>query len=111
MYHVPRLVSVVKMAIVLEGVLQKSSILLCTFCRQKDTIQRIFMKKCFLFTATTVCSQWFTTCSRNSLNDIEVQTEVRKWLRKTYMHHAMKRDRGLEVYLHAFLNSTLDKGE
>jgi hypothetical protein len=53
--HVQRLVPVVKMATVLESVLPKSSGLLCVFCGQKDTMQRPFIKKCFLFTVGSVC--------------------------------------------------------
>jgi hypothetical protein len=53
--HVQRLVSVVEMATVLEGVLPKSSVLLCVFCWQKDSMQRIFINKCFLFTVGSVC--------------------------------------------------------
>jgi hypothetical protein len=29
---------------------------LCVFCGQKDSMQRIFMKKCFLFMVESVCS-------------------------------------------------------
>jgi hypothetical protein len=33
----------------------KSSILLCIFCWQKISMQRICMKKCFLFKVESVC--------------------------------------------------------
>jgi hypothetical protein len=39
------------------------------FCGQKDTIQSIFIKKCFLFTVGSVCRVMrFTTGSRNVTN-------------------------------------------
>jgi hypothetical protein len=47
--HVQRLVSVVKVAIGLEGVLSKNSVLLCVFYGQKDSVQTIFSKKCLPF--------------------------------------------------------------
>jgi hypothetical protein len=46
-------------------------------------VQRIFIKKCFLSTVGSVCGvKRFTTGSRNSLKDKEVETEMRKWLRQ-----------------------------
>jgi hypothetical protein len=46
----------------LRGVLQKSSVLLCVSCWKKDSLQRTFIKKCFLFTAGSVCHvKRFTT--------------------------------------------------
>jgi hypothetical protein len=38
----------------LEGILPKSRVLLCVLCRQKDSMQRIFVNKCFLFMAGSV---------------------------------------------------------
>jgi hypothetical protein len=52
--HVQRLVSVVKMVTVLEDVLPKNTVLLCISCVQKDSMQRIFIKKYFLFTVGSV---------------------------------------------------------
>jgi hypothetical protein len=46
--HVQRLVSVVKKATVFEVILLKSN-LLWVFCGQKDSMQMIFIKNCFLF--------------------------------------------------------------
>jgi hypothetical protein len=43
------------MATVLEGVLPKSSILLRAYYGQEDSMQRIFIKKCFLLTVGSVC--------------------------------------------------------
>jgi hypothetical protein len=63
----------------------------CTFlCGQNDSMQRIFINKCFLFTVGNVCRlKRFTTGSRNFqlgdkrfADDEEVETEVRKWLRQ-----------------------------
>jgi hypothetical protein len=68
---------------VLEGVIPKSSVLLCVFLGKNDPMQRIFIKKYFLFTVGSVCHvKQFTTESRNSLKDEEVETEVRQWLRQ-----------------------------
>jgi hypothetical protein len=60
----------------------------CTFfCEQKDSMLRIFIKKCFLFTVGSVCLvNWFTTWSRNSLKDVRksqiIPDQVQKWLRQ-----------------------------
>jgi hypothetical protein len=44
------------MATVIEDILPKSSVVLCVFfCGQKDSMQRIFIKKCFMFTVKSVC--------------------------------------------------------
>jgi hypothetical protein len=43
------------MATVLEGAVPKSSILFCVFHGQKNSMQRIFIKKYFLFTVRSVC--------------------------------------------------------
>jgi hypothetical protein len=60
------------------------------FCGQKDSMQRIFMTKCFLFTEGRVCRvNRFTSESRNchlggkrSADGEDVETEVRKWRRQ-----------------------------
>jgi ribosomal protein L44E len=39
----------------LRRTLPKSSVLLSVFCGQKDSMQRIFIKNCFLFTVESVC--------------------------------------------------------
>jgi hypothetical protein len=68
--HVHRLVSVVKMAIVLEG---------CTTEEQSSVMRFLWAKglsskditKYFLFTVGSVWHvKWFTTGSRNSLKDV-----------------------------------------
>jgi lipid-A-disaccharide synthase-like uncharacterized protein len=64
--HVQRLVLVFYMATVLEECILKSSVLLFVFLWQKDPMQRIVIKKCFLFTVGNVCHvKRFTTGSSN----------------------------------------------
>jgi hypothetical protein len=52
---------------------------------KKDSMQRIFIKKRFLFTVGSVCrAKRFTTGSRNSLKDVpksQMSDQVRKWMR------------------------------
>jgi hypothetical protein len=52
--HVQRLVSVVRMATVLEECTTENKYLVLRFCWQKDSMQRTFIKKCFLFKAGSV---------------------------------------------------------
>jgi hypothetical protein len=53
------------------------------FCGQKDFMQRIFVKKFFLFTVRNVSGvKRFTTGWQSFADDEEVETEVRKWLRQ-----------------------------
>jgi hypothetical protein len=60
--HVQRLVSVVKMVTMLEEYATKKQNSVVRFCGQKDSMQRIFIKKCFPFTVGSVCCvRWFTT--------------------------------------------------
>jgi hypothetical protein len=70
--YAQRLVSVVKMANVLEKCTteqQRSAVFF--FCGQRDSMQRTFITKCFLFTLGSVCSvNRFTTGSRNSVKDV-----------------------------------------
>jgi hypothetical protein len=59
--------------------------MLCVFCRQRDSMQRIFIKRYFLFMVGSVCRvKRFTTGSRNSLKDIRksqmMPDQVRKCL-------------------------------
>jgi hypothetical protein len=59
--HVQMLVSVVKMVPMLEGCISEEQCFLVRFCGQKDSMQRIFIKKCLLFTVGSVCRiKWFT---------------------------------------------------
>jgi hypothetical protein len=53
------------------------------FCGQKDSFQRIFIKKCFLLMSVSVCRvKRFHLGVKRSADDEEVETEVRKWLRQ-----------------------------
>jgi hypothetical protein len=60
----------------------------CAFlCGQKDSLQRIFIRKFFLFTVESVCRvKRFRTGSINSLKDVRksqmMPDQVRKWLRQ-----------------------------
>jgi hypothetical protein len=53
--HIQRLVSVVKMAAILKCTTKEKHSVLPFFFGQKDSMQRIFIKKCFLFTVGSVC--------------------------------------------------------
>jgi Tat protein secretion system quality control protein TatD with DNase activity len=54
--NVQRLVSVVKMATVLEEfTTEEQRSILHFFCEQKDSMRRIFIKKYFLFMVGSVC--------------------------------------------------------
>jgi hypothetical protein len=49
------------------------------FCGQKDSVQRIFIRKCFLFTVGSVYRvKRFTTGLRNSLKDVR-KSQMMKW--------------------------------
>jgi hypothetical protein len=81
--HVQRLVLVVKLATVLEVRTTEEQ----RFYGQKESVQRIFIQKCFLFMVGSVCRvKRFTSGQRNVANVSLMakrlkQTEVRKWLR------------------------------
>jgi hypothetical protein len=69
--HVQRLVSVVEMATVLEECSTEEQRYLVCFLWVKGSMQSIFIKKCFLFTAISVYRiKRFTTGLRNSLTDV-----------------------------------------
>jgi hypothetical protein len=60
--HVQRLVSVVKMATILEEcITEEQRSVVRFFCGQNDSIQRIFTKKCVLFVVEYVCSVQYST--------------------------------------------------
>jgi hypothetical protein len=64
------MVSVVKMATVLEEYSTEEQRSVARFFGQKDTMQRIFIKKCVMFTVGSFCRvKRFTIGSKNSLND------------------------------------------
>jgi hypothetical protein len=81
--HVQRLVSAVKMVTVFEEFTTEEQRCCAFFCREKDSMQRIFTKKCFLFTVGIVCRvKRFYLGGKRFADDEEVETEVRKWLRR-----------------------------
>jgi hypothetical protein len=46
-------------------------------------MQRLFIKKCFLFTLGSVCRvKWFHLGGKCFADEEEAETEVRKWLRR-----------------------------
>jgi hypothetical protein len=50
---------------------------------KKDSIQRVFIKKYFLFTVRRVCRvKRFSLIGERFSDDEDVETEVRKWLRQ-----------------------------
>jgi hypothetical protein len=50
---------------------------------QKDSVQRIFIKKCFLFTVGSVCRlKRFHLGGRRFADDEKVETELWKWPRQ-----------------------------
>jgi hypothetical protein len=69
--YVQRLISVVRMATMLEEYTVKEQCSVVRFCEQKDSMQRIFIKKCFLFVVRSICPiKLVTTGLRNSLKDV-----------------------------------------
>jgi hypothetical protein len=71
------------MATVLEECTTEDQRSVVRFCEKNDSMERIFVKECFLFTVGSVYRvKRFTAGSRNSLKDEEVEMEVRKWLRQ-----------------------------
>jgi hypothetical protein len=80
--HVQRLVSIVKMTTVFEGYITEEQCSVVRFCGQKDTMQKISIKKCFLFTVGSVCRlERFSLGGKRFTDDEKVETEVRKWPR------------------------------
>jgi hypothetical protein len=73
------------MATVLEECIaeEQGSVVRFNFCGQKDSMQRIFINKYFLFTVGNVCSlKRFHLGDKHFADDEEDETEVRKWLRQ-----------------------------
>jgi hypothetical protein len=71
----------------LRGVLSNSSVLLCSFCGKKDSLQRTFINKYLLFFCEKCLSRkavhnWVERRGKPFADDEEVETEVRKWLRQ-----------------------------
>jgi hypothetical protein len=66
---------------------EQRSVMRC--CGQKDSLQRIFIKKCFLYTVGSICRlKQFTTGLKNSLKDVRnsqmMPNQVQKWLRQQF---------------------------
>jgi hypothetical protein len=58
---------------------EKRSVVRFTFHGQKDSMQKILIKKYFLFMVGNVCRvKRFTTCGKYFSNDEEIKTEVLK---------------------------------
>jgi hypothetical protein len=55
-----------------SGVYYRKAAFYCaSFCGERDSMQRTFIRKCFLFTVGNVCRvKQFTTGSRNFLKDV-----------------------------------------
>jgi hypothetical protein len=90
--HGQTLVSVVKMATMLqEYTTEEQHPGVFFFCVQKDSMQRIVIKICFLFMVGSVCSiRKLTTGSINSLKDIQkfqmMLNQLQKWLKQQYLY-------------------------
>jgi hypothetical protein len=69
------------MAAVLDGCTtgEQRSVARFFFCGQKDSMQRIFLKKYFLFTVGSICRvKWFSLGGKPFADDKDVETEVQK---------------------------------
>jgi hypothetical protein len=82
--HVQSLVSVVKMATVLEGCITKEQLSVVRFfCGQRGSMIRVSIKKYFSFTVGSVCRvKRFKTGGKYFADEEQVETDVRKWLRQ-----------------------------
>jgi hypothetical protein len=75
------------MATVLEECSTEDKRSVAPFCEKNDSLQIIFLKKCFPFYVRSVCRiKRFTAGSRNSLKDVRksqmMPDQVGKWLRQ-----------------------------
>jgi hypothetical protein len=83
MSHVQRLVSVVKMAIVIQEYHTEEQRSVGRPLWEKGLNTNIFIKKCFLFTVGSVCGvKRFHFSGKRFAVDEEVETDVQKWLRQ-----------------------------
>jgi head-tail adaptor len=83
--HVQRLVSIAKMATVLEDCTTEEQRSTVRFCGQKDSMQAIFINKGLLFMLESTSMyrvKRFHLGGKRSADDEGVKTEVRKWLRQ-----------------------------
>jgi hypothetical protein len=72
------MVSVVKMLTVLEEYTTEEQRSLVCFCGKKDAMQRIFIKKYFLFTVGSVGSiKELSLCGKHFADDEDVETTVK----------------------------------
>jgi hypothetical protein len=62
--------------------LPKSSVLLCFSLWAKLLNAKVFIKKCFPLAVGSVCHSWVEKHGKCFIDDEEVETEVRKWLRQ-----------------------------
>jgi hypothetical protein len=70
---------------------EQSSVVL--FCGQKDSMQKIFVKKWFLVILGSVCRvKRFHLGGKTFVDDEEVEKEVRKWLRQQQGFYAASFD-------------------
>jgi hypothetical protein len=70
------------MATVLEQCATDEQRSVVRFLWQNDSMQRIFIKKCFLFTVGSVVHNWVEKRGKCFADDEEVETDLRKWLRQ-----------------------------
>jgi hypothetical protein len=71
------------MVTVLEEYATEEQRSLVRFCGQKDSMQRIFIKKCILFTVGSIYRvKRFYLDGTRFADDEKVETEVRNWLRQ-----------------------------
>jgi hypothetical protein len=81
--HVQKLDSAIKIATMLEDCTTEEQRSVVRFYGQKDSMQRIFIKKCFLLTVGCVYRvKRFSLGSKCFADDEEAEIEVRKWLRQ-----------------------------
>jgi hypothetical protein len=64
------------------GVYYRRAAFCYVFCGQKDSMKKIFIKKCFLFTVGSVCRVKRFHLGGKRFADEEVETEAWKWLRQ-----------------------------
>jgi hypothetical protein len=79
---VQKLVLVAKMAAVLEECTNEEQSSVVRFFGQKDSMRKMFINKCVLFTMWNVCRVKRFRLGGKCLTDEEVEMEVGKWLRQ-----------------------------
>jgi hypothetical protein len=77
--HVQMLVSVIKMASVLEDCITEKQSSVVHFCGQEDSVQTKFIKTCSLFTVGSVCRvKQCTVGLRNVANVLLMTTRLKR---------------------------------